>query len=200
MKIQSVLTFYQPNTLARAAMWDNGLCPGKWAVRLMVGWRRCAEFRSFSRQQSRRLGIGKSSPRICACWFNVSCCQSDPAAVPISQTYRRTPTNKGTEASPHGFWLTIASIRPTGNMDAGSIKQLFQSLKKCSLPLLLNLCGFILKNWESVTTVDAASTGRLWLQKKNRCEKSLKQNLPTTAGTSSYSPPARGEAVSEASA
>lgn len=84
-------------------------------------------------------------------------------------------------------------------MDAGSIKQLFQSLKKCSLPLLLNLCSFILKNWESVTTVDAASTGRLWLQKKNRCEKTQKQNLPT-AGRSSYSPPARGEAVSEASA
>lgn len=131
-KIQSILTFYHANTSVTAAMWDNWLCCGKWVLRFMVGWTRCAEFQSFSRQQSRRHGIGKSSPRICACWFNVSCCQSDPAAVPISQRYRHTL---------HGFWLTTASIRATVNMDIGSIEQLF--------PLLLNLRSFIL------------STGRL---------------------------------------
>lgn len=90
MKIPSVLTFYQPNTSVTAAMWDKRLHCCKWAVRFMVGWTTCAEFQTFSRQQSRRHGIGKSSPRICACWFNVSCCQSDPAAVPVSQTHSNT--------------------------------------------------------------------------------------------------------------
>lgn len=97
---ESAPTSYQPNTSVTAATWDYWLCSCKWAVRFMVGWTTRGEFQTFGR--SRRQSIGKSSPRICACWFNVPCCQSDPAAQ--THTYTHTHRQTKAESSPHGFW------------------------------------------------------------------------------------------------
>lgn len=52
-------------------------------------------FKDLGRQQSRRHCIEKSSLRICSCWFNVSCCQTDPAATPIPPTNMHTDFQKG---------------------------------------------------------------------------------------------------------